>query len=125
VEPAFDDALELMARSQARRRGFNERLAAIQGASSPDGLCVFQCECALVGCGATIKLTAGEYADVRADPRHFAVLAAHVVPDTETVVATRRGWVVVEKHAGPGARPHALERRRNVDARVDPQVPQR
>ena len=125
MEPAFEDALEVMARNQARRRGFNERLTAVQGASSSDDLSVFRCECALIGCGATIKLTTGEYADVRTDARHFAVLAAHVVPDRESVVATRRGWVVVETAAGPGARPHALEPRRNVDARVEPQVPQR
>jgi hypothetical protein len=92
-----DRALELVAQRQARRRGFNERLEVLD--SSEDAT-LFRCECGLIACGAVIKLTASEYAGVRADPRQFAVLAGHALPDAERVVASRRGWAIVEKFPG-------------------------
>ncbi len=96
-----DRALELVAQRQVRRRGFNDRLAALGdffGEATP-----YRCECGLVACGAAIKLTADEYAQVRAEPRHFAVLAAHVLPEAERIVARHRGWVTVEKPPGAAA----------------------
>ena len=104
-----DRALELVAQRQVRRRGFNDRLAALGdfGEATP-----YRCECGLVACGAAIKLTADEYADVRAHRRHFAVLAAHALPEAERVVDRHRGWVIVEKPPGPAAdvavRTHAV-----------------
>jgi hypothetical protein len=95
-----DRALELVAQRQARRRGFNDRLMALQ---SPEAVMPFRCECGLIACGAAIQLSAGEYDEVRADPRRFAVLADHVLPDAERVLERRRGWVIVEKLAGPGS----------------------
>jgi hypothetical protein len=95
-----DRALELVAQRQARRRGFNDRLEVLD---SSDEATLFRCECGLIACAAVIKLTAGEYADVRSDPRQFAVLAEHLVPDAERVVASRRGWFVVEKLPGAGS----------------------
>jgi hypothetical protein len=99
VSPA-DRALELIAQRQAQRRGFNDRLAEL-GAS--EQATPFRCECGLIGCAAVIKLTAGEYAGVRSDPRQFAVLAEHALPDAERVVAGRRGWAIVEKFPGAGS----------------------
>jgi hypothetical protein len=95
-----DRALDLVAQRQARRRGFNDRLAVMDfsEAATP-----FRCECGLIACGAVIKLTASEYAGVRADPRQFAVLAEHALPDAERVVASRRGWAIVEKFPGSGS----------------------
>ena len=40
---------------------------------------------------------------MRAEPRHFAVLADHVLPEAERVVANHRGWAIVEKLAGSGS----------------------
>ena len=56
-----------------------------------------------MACGAAIQLTADEYAAVRAEPLHFAVLAAHALPEAERVVARHRGWATVEKPPGPAA----------------------
>jgi len=91
--------LKLAARQQTQRRRFNERLAAVgTRRSHPEP---FRCECGLIGCNATIKLTADEYAGVRAGDGRFVVLTAHAMPETETVVATQRGWAIVEKCCGP------------------------
>jgi hypothetical protein len=91
-----DRALQLVALRQAQRRLFNERLAALDGTVSADEATRFRCECGLVACGTTIKLTADEYAEVRSEPRRFAVLAGHAMPEAERIVASRRGWVIVE-----------------------------
>jgi hypothetical protein len=48
-------------------------------------------------------MTAPEYADVRTNAWRFAVLAAHVMLESEAVVATHRGWAIVETHTGLGA----------------------
>jgi hypothetical protein len=94
---AADRVLALVAERQQQRRGFNQRLAAIDPAE--DGPTPFRCECGLIACGATIKLTGEEYAELRSDPRHFALLAGHVIAGADHVVARRRGWVVVEQPA--------------------------
>lgn len=94
---AADRALLKVAERQQQRRVFNQRLAAIE---APDHEPLpFRCECGLIACAATIKLTAAEYAELRSDPRHFALLAGHVMPETDRVVGRRRGWVIVEQPA--------------------------
>ena len=95
-----DRALEHVAQRQARRREFNDRLEVLDPS---DETTLFRCECGLIACAAVIKLTASEYASVRSDPRQFAVLADHVLPDAERVVASRRGWAIVEKFPGSGS----------------------
>src|SRR4051812_29875367 len=95
-----DRALELVAQRQARRRGFNDRLMALE---SPEAVMPFRCECGLSACGAATQPGAGEYGEVGADPRRFAVLADHVLPDAERVLESRRGWAIVEKLDGPGS----------------------
>ncbi len=95
-----DRALELVAQRQAHRRGFNDRLEVLD---SSEEATPYRCECGLIACGAVIKLTASEYAGVRSDPRQFAVLAGHALPDAERVVASRRGWAIVEKFPGSGS----------------------
>ena len=95
-----DRALQLVAQRQAQRRGFNDRLEVLD---SSEEAAPFRCECGLIACGAVIKLTASEYAGVRSDPRQFAVLAEHALADAERVVASRRGWAIVEKFPGSGS----------------------
>jgi hypothetical protein len=92
---AADRALLQVAERQQQRRGFNQRLAGIETADhlpTP-----FRCECGLIACGATIKLTGEEYAELRSDPRHFAMLAGHVISGADRIVARHRGWVIVEQ----------------------------
>jgi hypothetical protein len=95
-----EQALTLIALRQARRRTFNERLAEIDFAPEP---MLYRCECGLVACSTAIKLTGLDYAGLRADPRRFAVLAEHAIPEAERVVATGRGWATIEKIPGPAA----------------------
>lgn len=95
-----DQALILIAFRQARRRGFNDRLAAME----PIGeVMPYRCECGLVACGSALRMTEREYAEVRAHPRRFVVLAAHIIGEAEFVVESHRGWAVVEKLPGPAA----------------------
>jgi hypothetical protein len=102
VDRTADRALVGIAQRQARRRRFNERLAALGGREPAATLVAFRCECGLIACSSAIKLTAGEYAAVRADPRWFAVVASHVIPEVEHVVATTREWVTIEKPVESG-----------------------
>src|SRR3954452_5423372 len=88
-------ALDLVAARQARRRAFNERLAGLPEVDSS----LFRCECGMIACGATIRLSPEEYASLREAPRRFAVLAGHVVPEAERVVAAHGTWVTVEPAA--------------------------
>ena len=44
-----------------------------------------------------IEIRPEDYAAVRAEPRHFAVLPGHIYPDVERVVREADGYVVVEK----------------------------
>lgn len=91
-----DRALELVVHRQLQRRRFNERLAVLDPGDDPLATTPFRCECGLVACGATIRLSTREYDDVRADPQRFVVLAEHALPEADRVVDTHRGWAVVE-----------------------------
>jgi hypothetical protein len=95
-----DQILTLIAFRQARRRTFNERLAAIEFA--PEAM-LYRCECGLVACETAIKLTGLDYMGLRNHPRRFAVFAEHAIPEAEEVVATRGAWAIVEKAPGPAA----------------------
>jgi hypothetical protein len=99
-----DRALELLVQRQLQRRRFNERLAALDPGDDPLATTPFRCECGLVACGATIRLSASEYDDVRTDPHRFVMLAEHALPEADRVVDVHRGWAVVETLL-----PHALD----------------
>ena len=92
-----DRALEQIAERQARRRRFNERLAALDPTAE---VARFRCECGLIACGTAIRLSAEAYAEVRADARRFAVSPDHVLPEADRLVASRGGWAIIEKRAG-------------------------
>ena len=62
----------------------------------------FLCECGDTGCTERITLTLREYAAVRANPLHFAIVPGHEIPEAERVVERRDRYAVVEKH-GAGA----------------------
>src|SRR4051794_28969329 len=91
-----DRALSLVALCHARRRAFNDRLSQLDCALPAGSARLFRCECGLIGCASTIKLSADDYAAIRATRRQFAVRADHVIAEAETVVATNPGYVIVE-----------------------------
>ena len=103
-----DRVLQLLVLRQARRRAFNERLSRLDEGEGGEAARLFRCECGLIGCAATLRLSADEYASIRAQPRRFAVRADHVIAEAEDVVATRRGHAVVETRADTPVLPTTL-----------------
>jgi hypothetical protein len=87
------------ARNEALFRQVNERVRDVSEAfAAVDPSPVdFVCECGRQDCTEPIALRLHEYEAVRSDPTHFVVLAAHVIPDIERVIADRGSYVVVEK----------------------------
>jgi hypothetical protein len=79
-------------------REVNERIEAISPAVPVDEATMeFLCECDDAGCQDKIKATRAEYEAVRAKSTHFIVLANHVDPSVEHVIASNERFLVVEK----------------------------
>ncbi len=88
------------AMNEATFRKVNEGM---QVGGDPDGLLTFICECGRLGCNELVKLTRAEYESIRANPRRFAVLKDHDIPEVETVVERHERYLVVEKPSDPEA----------------------
>ena len=101
TEPSSQDEREIRAaRNQALFRAVNERLKRLNDAlAAATRTFAIACECAEVTCVEMLEIDAGEYARIRAEPRHFAVLPGHVHADVEVVVRHAENHVVVEKIA--------------------------
>lgn len=78
-------------------RSVNESIERGQWPGEDSGPVAFRCECARLGCHELIPLTREEYESIRSNPRWFLMLHGHDLPEVETVVARRPGYVVVEK----------------------------
>jgi hypothetical protein len=94
------------AKNQSLFREINERVVDLNDAFSPiteSGEWV--CECANDSCIDRVKMSAGEYEAIRAEPRRFFVAPGdeHVWPDVDNVVDRRVRYWTVEKH-GVGGR---------------------
>ena len=87
---------ERLAQNEILFREVNERIVELtdQWGGSFDLIC----ECANDDCLAPIKLTLQEYEQLRQNPRCFAVLPGHEIPDIEEVVERHKRYLVVEKH---------------------------
>jgi hypothetical protein len=85
------------ASNEAMIRDVNEGIERGQWPGDEDTPVGFRCECARLGCNQLVELTAREYEEVRSHPRRFVVVPGHEMTDVETVVATRPGYVIVEK----------------------------
>ncbi|WP_028065388.1 hypothetical protein [Solirubrobacter soli] len=90
---------------EAAFRIANERTARWEERHSEGRTELYLCECAEQPCRKRIELTREQYEAVRSDPRHFAVLPGHVIPDLETVVGSFDGYEMIEK---PSARMQLL-----------------
>jgi hypothetical protein len=91
---------ERVARNESTSREINEGLEeSHQGSSSQDHVRMV-CECGRVECDRLIAITIAEYEAVRKDPRRFAVIRDHVMPDVERVVEETDRFVVAEKDGG-------------------------
>jgi 5-bromo-4-chloroindolyl phosphate hydrolysis protein len=100
---ASTESQERAARNQSLFRAVNEKLNDVnEMLSSVSDTFVIACECADTNCVEMIDISPQDYADVRADPRRFVILAGHVYPDVENVIRQVDGYVVVEKFAVAG-----------------------
>ena len=90
------------ASNEAMIRDVNEGIERGQWPGDEDTPVGFRCECAQLGCNRLVELTVREYEEVRSHPRRFVVLPGHEMTDVETVVATRPGYVIVEKRDQAG-----------------------
>ena len=89
-----------VAMNEATFRRVNEAMEAGQEAS---GLMSFVCECGRLGCSDLIQLERAEYEAVRQNPRRFAIVAGHEIPETEDIVERHERYMVVEKAGDPEA----------------------
>jgi len=105
------EAKQRVAMNEATFRRVNEGMEAGQ---DPDGLMAFVCECGRLGCNRLMELTRPEYEAVRANPRTFAVLEGHELPEVEDVVSRTDRYLLVEKHDDPEA---------EIVERTDPRRP--
>lgn len=89
-----------VAMNEATFRKVNEGMEAGQ---DQRGLLAFLCECGRLGCNKLIELTRAEYENVRADPRRFALVDGHEMPEVEVVVDRTERYILVEKRGDPEA----------------------
>lgn len=95
---------ERLGRNEALFRQINERLEELQQSNAAFAQeASFICECGDRDCAGQMTMTLSEYERLRADPRLFAVIPGHEIPDVEDVVERREGYDVVRKHAGTPA----------------------
>ena len=95
---------ERVARNEALFREVNERIRDVNENGAAASETEFVCECGDSDCMKPVRLTLGEYEEVRGNPRHFAVLPGHEVLDVEKVVASYERFAVVEKTEPEAAR---------------------
>jgi hypothetical protein len=61
----------------------------------------FVCECSDPTCVEKVRLTQGQYADVRAHPTRFFLVPGHEVDIVDRIVYRRSGFTTVEKPIVP------------------------
>jgi hypothetical protein len=88
-----------MAENEAAFRDANERIEARAEELGFQPPVPFLCECGEPSCHEIVRLSFDEYADVRREPTHFFVLAAHesVAQAAGQVLDRRDGYSIVEK----------------------------
>jgi hypothetical protein len=91
-----------VARNEALLREVNESIERGRWPGDDNKPLRFRCECSSLECNEMVAMTRGEYEHVRRDGRRFALRAGHEIPEVESVVETREGYIVVEKRDGAG-----------------------
>ncbi|HEX5859957.1 MAG TPA: hypothetical protein VFY91_17750 [Microbacterium sp.] len=89
-----------VAMNEATFRKVNEGMQAGQDPAKP---LTFICECGRLNCTRLIELTRAEYEGVRQNPRRFAVVEGHEIPEAEEIVERHERYLVVEKTGAPEA----------------------
>ena len=91
------DMRERVARNEATFRRINEDIGRGRDAEDDITLVGFVCECGDAECSRLIEMTPAEYARVRSDSRHFAIVNGHEIPEVERVLSRSERYAVVEK----------------------------
>jgi hypothetical protein len=86
-----------VARNEAIFRDVNEAISGGRWPGDEDALIAFRCECGRLGCNRMLRLAAGDYERIRANPRRFLVALEHDIPEAETVVEAHEHYLVLEK----------------------------
>jgi hypothetical protein len=94
---------ERVAQNEAISREINEGIEESKTKSSAEGRIRIVCECGRPDCNRKIAITLAEYEKVRDNPRTFAVVNDHLVPDIEIVVSETDRFTVVRKREGTPA----------------------
>jgi len=89
------------AQNEAIFRAANEQLKDRLAIPDPDRSIPFVCECGDMHCLCTVELTVGQYEAVRENDHRFVMLRGHDDPDSESIVASRDGYLVTEKNMSP------------------------
>jgi hypothetical protein len=95
----MDKRLERQARNEALLREVNERIDAVDKASTSwdkDGLFEFVCECG-EGCDVNVGVTLTEYERVRAQSDRFLLTPGHENERLEHIVERTERYVIVDK----------------------------
>jgi hypothetical protein len=87
---------ERLAENEILFRQVNERI--VELSDQWGGSLDLVCECANAECLARIEATLHEYELLRQNPRRFAVLPGHEIPEIEDVVDRTTRYLIVEKH---------------------------
>ena len=100
-----------MAENEARFRSANDAIVATARELEVETLVPFVCECSDAACTEIVRMSVGEYLDVRADPRHFFVRLEHADVAQRAGVALRRHdrYVVIRKTGTAGEVAERLE----------------
>jgi hypothetical protein len=89
-----------VAMNEATFRKVNEGMEVGQDSS---GLLTFVCECGRLRCNRLIQLTRAEYEAIRKNPRRFAIIDGHEIPEAEAIIERHDRYLVVEKSGDPEA----------------------
>lgn len=101
----MDERERRLAENETLFREVNERVddtAAQFVGAREDSAHEYFCECANADCTFRIKLTHGQYASIRADPKQFVVLPLHFTPEVETLVVKNENHWLVRKTGDAG-----------------------
>jgi hypothetical protein len=104
-------SIERVARNEAIFRDANERIEErLNELSLEDGRSPFLCECELESCTTVVRLSLGEYEQVREHPRRFFISPGHESESGHVVDETDR-YQVVEKTGTAGEIACRMDRR--------------
>jgi hypothetical protein len=87
--------------SRSLRREVNERIAGLiegfhDSTAGDQAMTVF-CECGSEECRARIETTLAEYLAVRAGPMRWVISSTHIDTTTDSVIACRNGYALIEQ----------------------------